>query len=972
MSGHITNFRVLSTIFLLRQDGQLKHLLRVQIDNSGETVAGRLEAQLAGAVLTFDLPAITPGRAMYPISVPEVSQATPAHFTLRAAGEERGHELTLQPVRHWKVHLIHFSHHDLGYTDLPQVCIDQHKGYFDHIIEYCRQTDNLPEEARFRWTCDTTWALKFYVNDRPPEVIEQFMALVRAGRIEITAQFAAFNSALLSHEELVRSLYYAHELAQKYDFRVTSAMITDIPGAPWGFPQVLAKSGIRYLSSAVNQEWSQSGVPRARVPRIARPFYWGASDGSEVLVWNTDPQWIYFEGLELGLTTSYERTHDRLPRYLTALEEDGYPFDAIHLRTTYKGCDNVPPCPFLPRIVQEWNSRYAYPQLILATNSQFFEYMEKTYGDQFPHYSGDWTDWWIDGPGSSAYETGLNRVTHEELASAEKLAALGSLLHGDAYPQAEISQAYDDMMLYDEHTWGMWNNWSDPFLPSTSEHWQFKAAFAHRAAQQTGKLLQAGMQGLGRRIATGSQATIAVFNPLSWARSDVVTVTLPEGTLPPDEPFAVLTEDGQVVPHQRVEDPSTARQNTTITFLAPDVPALGYRTFYLAPGKPQAGPAGTHTAENVIENRYYRVTLDTRTGGIASIYDKELQIELVDKDSPYRLNQYVYDSGEPPINGRFSPESASIHPGSRGPVAGSLVAITRCRVSKDIELSDTPRRGLRTKDITPWIRQEVILYEGQKRIDIVDQIYKEETMEKEGIYYAFPCNVPKGRFRVQVAGASMEPGVDQLPDSGHDWHTAGYWLDVSNADYGVTWSSREVPVVSIGDINTGRWQTSLALNKGTFFAYVMNNYWNCNFKERQGGYVTFRFSLTSHGPEWDSARAARFGWGYCTDLQAIVLPAGQEGPLSTGKCSFCQIDQPNVMAFTLKRAEDGDGYIVRLIELAGKDTVTRLRLPGVAVVDALRTNIMEENGERLAVVDGEIILPIPAFGIETLRLHVSR
>jgi alpha-mannosidase len=195
-------------------------------------------------------------------------------------------------------------------------------------------------------------------------------------------------------------------------------------------------------------------------------------------------------------------------------------------------------------------------------------------------------------------------------------------------------------------------------------------------------------------------------------------------------------------------------------------------------------------------------------------------------------------------------------------------------------------------------------------------------------------------------------------------------LDVSNASYGLTWSSREVPVVSIGDINTGKWQTSLSLNSTTFFAYLMNNTWDVNFKERQGGDFTFRFALTSHGPDWDHARAAQFGRGFCTELQPTLLPAGQVGPLPGDLYSFGEIDKPNVMILACKQAEDGDGYILRLLELAGEQTIIRLRWPGISATGAYRTNIVEQDLEPLGISGHEARVTIPPFGIETLRFRM--
>jgi len=969
--GDISGFAVLKTIFLVKEGGGLAQLLNVQIDNSGPVTAGNLLIELAGSSRNIELPRIRHGLDLYPVTVPEVTSPTLARFVLEVGATRLESEVMLDRVRHWQVYLTHFSHHDLGYTDLPEACIQAHKDYYNSIIEYCRQTEDFPDDAKFRWTCDTTWAVKYYLQDASERQIAAFFDLVRDGRIEITAQYAAFNSALLTHEELVRSIYYAHELGRKYGFRVTSAMTTDIPGHPWGFPQVLAKSGVRYLATAVNQDWAQDGVPRAKVPRVSRPFYWSSADGSEVLVWNSDPKYIYTEGRELGLTYSYDRAMSRLPAYLKSLEDGGYQYDAINLRTTWKGADNAPPCISLSRIVRQWNEKWAYPKLRVATSSQFFEYMEREYGDRFPHYTGDWTDWWIDGPGSSAYETGITRVAHEELASAEKLAALTLLLgEGRPYPKEAIEQAYDNLMLYDEHTWGMWNNVSDPYLPTTEQEWATKAAFANDAVRQSRGLLDEGIAWLGRQVRSDESALVVVFNALSWPRTDVVRVRLDPTMEHVSRPFRLLDAAGEAVPYQLIE--SHKGGSLTIAFVARDVPSCGYKSYRLVPGAAATDKQPSFRAEgNVLENSFYRVTLDERTGAIASVWDKELRLELVDQASCYKLNQYVYDAGEPPINGRFFAEAMGIHGSGSGAVYGSAVAIGKCRIGRDARLSWTNRgRVKEAADISPWIRQEVILYEDIKRIDLVNRLYKEETLEKEGLYYAFPFLVKDGAFKLEIAGGPMRPGEDQLPDSCHDWHSVQYWLDVTGPECGVTWSSREVPVVSLGDINTGKWQSDLRLDNTTFFAYAMNNYWATNFKERQGGDFTFRFSFTSHGPGWGVADANRFGWGYCTDLQAVVVPPGQAGRLAGSTGSFVEIDAPNVMLFTLKGAEDGDGLVVRLLELEGRATTARLSTSPRTVSQAFRTDMVERNLEPLPVSGGVVTVPVPGRGIESVRLRV--
>ncbi len=46
-----------------------------------------------------------------------------------------------------------------------------------------------------------------------------------------------------------------------------------------------------------------------------------------------------------------------------------------------------------------------------------------------------------------------------------------------------------------------------------------------------------------------------------------------------------------------------------------------------------------------LENGYYRVVLDPESGAVKSIFDKELNQELVKTSSPYRFDEYLYLTG---------------------------------------------------------------------------------------------------------------------------------------------------------------------------------------------------------------------------------------------------------------------------------------------------------------------------------------
>jgi alpha-mannosidase len=68
-------------------------------------------------------------------------------------------------------------------------------------------------------------------------------------------------------------------------------------------------------------------------------------------------------------------------------------------------------------------------------------------------------------------------------------------------------------------------------------------------------------------------------------------------------------------------------------------------------------------------------------------------------------------------------------------------------------------------------------------------------------------------------------------------------------------------------------------------------------------------------------------------------------------------------------AEDGDGSIVRLEEIAGQDSKAQLRSSFFAIDDAWRCSGLEDNQDKLALVDGGVQLSLRPFEIVTLRLR---
>ena len=955
---------VIPTVFLVKDGAAVKQVVQLIVDHAGPAGApASVKAWIAGKPLGLDVISLDLklGRNVVEARVPEVVKPVKARFEVRIGTAVLSREVTLAPQRRWSVYLFHHSHTDIGYTELQTRVAQNHVEYLDSVIDYCRQTDAYPDDAKFRWNIEISWALQNFIRTRPESDVRTLADLIRAGRVELSGLYLNQSDGF-SHEELLRSVDLAREYARTYGFEVRSAMNNDVTGFSWALPQVFAQAGIRYFATGVNET-------RSRAP-LRRPnaFWWESPDGSRILHWNGEH--YLFGNYDLLLHEPVAKSAPKVGEYLAKLEARGdYPYDIIAFNIGAWTTDNCPPGRGLSDRVKEWNERYVSPRLRLATMSEFFERLEKDYGSSLPVHKLGWPDYWTDGVASTSFETGLNRITHGELVSAEKISALAAkldLAKDFRFPEGQIRDAHELAMLYDEHTWGAYNSIDEPQSELARSQWTVKSSFAYEAREASRTLLRRGTEALAGLISADGEFEFAVFNPLSWPRTDVVRVALPAGPLREAKGKLRVVDRrlGSGVKFQMLGDDA-------MLVLAQNVLSMGYAVFTVTAGEASgapvqaAGPA-SELRGNTIENRFYRVTVDAKTGGISSLYDKELSRELVDKTCPWPLNAYIY---EQPVGGRkavddmtkraafnrWSPESAQVESGWQGPVAASLIIKSSPKMCRSLE-------------------QRIILYDDVKRVDLVNILDKEETLAPEAVYFAFPFEVGPGQggpnVRFEIADADMAPGTEQLPGTTLDWHAVQNWVEFAGKDARIVWSPVEAPLVQFGDINTGKWLTRLDLANAWVFSYAMNNYWMTNFKASQEGRIEFRYSLTSAppagpgagaAPASDRVAASRFGWNVHTPLVATWIPARNKGRIKTAGESFLSVDQPNVIVQALWLDADGTP-VARLREIAGKAADARL---ASAVFLGFTTRSV---GGHQSVETESIPIRLKPFEIRTVRL----
>ncbi|WP_329519731.1 glycoside hydrolase family 38 C-terminal domain-containing protein [Spirillospora sp. NBC_01491] len=991
-------------------------------DGDGEPVA-------SGTVPAGPDAAAGAGRTVT-LLVPEVDG--PRRFTLEVRdgdGLVGAAPLEVTPQRKWSVFVVHHSHLDIGYTDTQGTVLRHHLDYLDAALRLARETDGRPDDARFRWSVESSMPALQWLATRPRELVGEFAERARAGDIEVTAFPMQLHTEACSTEELYRQLRFVDDLRRRHGIEVRSAMHTDIPGAVVGVVDALNAAGVRYLAAAHN--WAGRSVPYITGgDKLGRPFRWRSPGGGELIVWFTDTPhgMAYMEGNTVGLVDGYDLAEDLLPRYLGSLADRPYPYgpgtfgwyaapgqvgaakdpdvlDAVHLRVQGAHADNAGPSIVPADIALRWNRTWAYPRLRTATNAEFFEHVEEHHADRLQTHEGDWTDWWADGLGSGARPLGHVRRAQNILRSAETLHALADGRGGEGGgAEAALDAAYDRAALFDEHTWGAANPWEDAEEGGDSGglQWTRKSQVGYQAHDDALDLLQSGAQRLGATFEPCSDpdalASFVVVNPGTAARTDVVRAFLPRDVVASDVPIQLIdARTGDPVPHREEEvDPDVWPTRPIGRHLDAVLPALaghGYTRLDVLPADEDTpAPAPTDLgSDGTIENEFYRVVFDLKEGHLASVFDKTAGRELVNGDAVAGFGQYVYDRYATAPHHNHLSGHMLVHDttllGDRA--IGTHATVARCERTPAGERLVVELRG---KGVD-WLRVTLDLYAGVPRLDLRYQLGKQPTAGKEAVFFAFPFAVDGPPAAWELTGGVGGTGVPSVPGSAEHMRPIRHWVAFEDPELTVAWATLEAPLVQFGSIHMpyAPFPPTLENEDGTVYSWALNNIWDTNFPSQQQGETTFRYAIASGpggrpGHRLGAATAA----GLTDPFVATLATGGAAGdgaagsggagggvrtaePLAPGEPvemagRFLTVDDPDVLITSVGRPRHGkDGLVVRLQSLAAGPVETGLRVPGA--VTATVTAGLERDARDLPVRDGTITVRLPARGIAAVTIQ---
>ncbi len=919
------SLEVLAFPSVIKKNGQAFQSLSAEITYLG--IPAKAQLYLDGE-LYKDIELKT-GIQSVEILYPEITKEQRIEVQLKSDKINFSNSILLSPIRKWNINFVQHSHTDIGYTRTQMEILAEHLRYIDYALDYCDATDQYPEASKFRWTCEASWAVDEYLKSRPQHQIEKLKQRVKEGRIEVTGMYFNF-SELPDEQSLVASLAPIKSISEK-GIPITSAMQNDVNGIGWCMNDYFNSIDIKYLNMGTH------GHKALIAFDYPMAFWWVSPSGKKMLAFRAEHYMIGNTAFGVHLD-DFENFENKLLRYLNELNEKGYQYDMVAIQHSGFLTDNSPPSIKASEMIRKWNEKYEWPKIKTSVVSDFFKEIEKKYGDDLIEIKAHWPDWWTDGIASGAREVAASRNAHVALIAGQGGLAMAKIL-GAKMPaglKGRIFEANKALLFYGEHTFGAAESINDPYGESSMEQREIKESYAWEAYRRSKMLNEEALGLLNEYISKENDPSLIVYNTLNWKRNGLVTLFIDHQQVPVGKNIRLADQYGNYYPAQ-IQKPWHGGSYWSVW--VKDIPPFGFKKFTIELIDPVEEDHKAHSNQSehthasalnyseeedniTIDNEWYSINIDKRKGAVTQIYDKELRKVLVDEHAKYKLGTFILEK----LGGREQLQSTVLPNGSR---FGHLTDFSRHPLDS-VWLSEIKEGAIwntiqfKGKTSTAYEGNdaytfEIKMFNTSKQIDFEYQLKKRPILSPESFYVAFPFQLEGGKIYLEIAGGTIEAGVDQIPGSANDWNTIQNFASVKNDQEQLILVSHEAPIMQFGNINTGRFKYKAVPESTHIYSWPMNNYWTTNFNADQRGMYTWGYNFTSLGNN-SNKDATKFSWGNRVPFLARVVPKGKGEDGKFNELSILSEIPDNVLLINASPVENENAVLFQFREV-GNQTV---------------------------------------------------
>jgi mannosylglycerate hydrolase len=843
-----------------------------------------------------------------------------------------------------------------------------------------------------------TIVLRDYLAIRPEEQ-DRLTAAIRTGRIDCGPWYILADEFLVDGESHIRNLLLARRVAHELRIPLISVgYIPDTFGHIAQMPQILRGFGIDNAFL-----WRGFGGD----PRAAREeFDWASPNGSSVLA-----HWFpegYYQRPFLHFDDPNRPPEDKLGRIHHTFEILGERATTDVILMPYGG-DHCPVDPALAGKLELANEEMAADGDLRWTRIADYVEAVRSRSPRLATVHGELRAVSADHPhvlpGVLSARLYLKRLNWEGQTAlerhAEPLSAL-AWLHGHRHESSLLWTAWELLVQNHPHD-SICGCSIDPV------HREMLTRFAD--SRQIADILTAkAVEHIGNRIDTSTLSpedrALIVHNTLPRDRTDWVTVAVERCDLSP-RTHRLLDDGGNVVPFEvraveYLRPMSDQYQWTEIGFVAPEVPALGYRTFRLEPRAVPLnrrwqqfnalGPAAELKGSipqsdlsmggHVLENQFLRVEVDPRDGTLTIVNRAT--------GETYRgLNAFedggdagdTYNYAAPLVNTVLrSDRGARVH------ISLSEASAARATLRIDLDwslpasLSDD-RRSRSSTFVEERISTFVTLMAGVPRVEIRTSCENRAFDRRLRALFPLGTNAgvshAEGQFAIAHRPLVAGEGGNGWPELPVPEMPQGAWVSVDDGVRGLTVANRGLPEYAL--LPDGRGTLAITLLRAVGWLSRDDTQVRVGGAGPQipvpdaqcQGPVFAEYSIVPHGGDWLYSAAYRVAESYSAPFYGTEAGIHQ-GDLPLAWSSLRLEGDHTFQMSACKKAEASDDLIIRLWNVAGAPTEARLTA-GRPIVFARRVNLAEEPipGGELPITDGALLLHAASAEIVTVAVRLE-
>jgi alpha-mannosidase len=430
---------------------------------------------------------------------------------------------------------------------------------------------------------------------------------------------------------------------------------------------------------------------------------------------------------------------------------------------------------------------------------------------------------------------------------------------------------------------------------------------------------------------------VVVFNPLNIEREDLVeaSISFPEGT--PKEVHVIGPDNNEV---------AAQISNGKVIFAA-KAPSVGYAVYDVQPGVGAADRNRMKVSENSLENQYYRVKLNA-DGDVTSIFDKRIHRELL--AAPARL-AISYDNPEqwPAWNMDWDQEQAAPKAYVGGPAKIRVVENGPARVAVEVSRETAGSRFVQIIQLSAG--------DAGRRVEFDNAI--DWNTRESNLKATFPLTASN-----QMATYNWDIGTIERPTAQPKKFEvlSHQWIDLTDmtGEFGATILSDCKNGSDKPNDHTIR--LTLVRTPGTRGGYADQG-------TQDIGHHEFVYGIAGHAADWRTSQ---------TDWQAqrvndplIAFQASKHAGALGKEFSLLKISNPRIRVLALKKAEQSDEIIVRLVELEGRPQHDVRVSFNAAILSAREVNGQEQPIASTPVYGGALVTSFSAYQPRTFAVKLS-